>query len=91
MKKSLTAAALALVLCSSCLGPDRLYNSIKNWNAGLSERDWLNEVVFLGLVIIPVYPLALFGDIVILNPLEYWTGKPMLNDTGAFPGFTRKD
>ena len=92
MKKTAIAAALVLALtCSSCLGPDNLYNSVKNWNAGLSKQDWVNEVVFIGLYFIPVYPLALFGDVVIFNTIDYWTGKPTLNTPGAFPGFSRKD
>ena len=49
MKKALVSLALVLGLtCPSCLGPDHLYNSIKNWNAELSEQDWVNELVFLG-------------------------------------------
>jgi len=92
MKKTAIAAALVLALtCSSCLGPDSLYNSVKNWNAGLSKQDWVNEVVFIGLYFIPVYPIALFGDIVIFNTIDYWTGKPTLNAPGPFPGFSRKD
>jgi hypothetical protein len=92
MKKLL----LPLVLCiglasSSCLGPDHLYNSIKNWNAGLSDKDWVNEIVFLGLTIIPVYPIALLGDVVIFNTVGYWSGDGLVKDPGPFPGFTRKD
>ena len=40
-----------------CLGPDHLYGGLKNWNAELSEEDWVNEVLFLGLCIVPVYPM----------------------------------
>ena len=92
MKKSLVAAALALSLTApSCLGPDNLYHSVKNWNVGLSSQDWVNEVVFLGMLIIPVYPIALLGDVLILNPIGYWTSKDTINDPGPFPGFKRND
>jgi len=92
MKKSIVALALlASLTCTSCLGPDRAYNSIKNWNADVTDHDWANELIFLGLNIIPVYPIALFGDIVIFNTLGYWTGNYVFDDPGAFPGFTRKD
>jgi hypothetical protein len=92
MKKKLIPLVLTVGLaCSSCLGPDNLYRSIRNWNAGLSEQDWVNELVFIGLVIIPVYPLALAGDVLICNTVTYWTGDPLVKDPGEFPGFTRKD
>lgn len=91
MKKSLAAAVLVLGLCStSCLGPDNLYHSVKNWNAGLSDQDWVNEVVFVGLVLIPVYQIALLGDVVIFNTVGYWGDSYPIKDPGAFPGFTRK-
>lgn len=92
MKKRLIALALALGLASSsCLGPDNAYNSLKNWNAELSDQDWLNEIVFLGLYIIPVYPIVHFVDIVVLNTIGYWTGDNPVKDPGAFPGFSAKD
>jgi hypothetical protein len=90
MKKTILAAALALSISStSCLGPDNLYNNVKNWNAEVTDQDWLNEAIFLGLNIIPVYGIALFVDIVVLNTINYWTGNNPVNDPGPFPGFTR--
>jgi hypothetical protein len=87
IKSALLAATLALVLgSSSCLGPDHAYGQIKNWNAGLSDQKWLNEVVFLGLWIIPVYELTLLGDVLIFNTVGYWGENP-IKDPGPFPGF----
>jgi hypothetical protein len=92
MKKAFLASVLALSLVgSSCLGPDHLYGSLKNWNAGLTEMDWLDEIIFLGLWIIPVYPIALLGDVVIFNTWGYWTGENPISDPGAFEGFSSKD
>lgn len=92
MKKSLLAAALTIGLgSSSCLGPDNLYHSVKNWNAEVSEQDWLNEVVYLGFMIIPVYPICLMGDVLVFNTIDYWTGKDTIADPGEFPGFSSKD
>jgi hypothetical protein len=91
MKKALLSSALALGLCSGCLGPDNLYNSIKNWNADLSDQDWVNEAVWLGLNIVPVYPISLIGDHLIFNTITYWTGNDTIKDPGEFPGFTSKD
>ena len=91
MKKALLSLVLAVGLASSsCLGPDPMYNGIKNWNADLTEKDWLNEIVFLGLTIIPVYPIALLGDVLVVNTIGYWSGN-YLFEPGEFPGFSRKE
>ena len=88
MKKTFLAALLALgITGSSCLGPDNLYNSVKNWNAELSDVDAVNEIVFIGLYILPVYPFALLGDILILNTIDYWVEGDVIKDPGPFPGF----
>ncbi|MFN0241810.1 MAG: DUF3332 family protein [Planctomycetota bacterium] len=90
MKKLLLAAVLVLgVSTPSCLGPDNAFHSVKNWNAELSEQDWVNEVVFLGLTIIPVYGLAHLVDVVVLNTIGYWSGDYPVKDPGPFPGFTK--
>jgi hypothetical protein len=85
MKKTLLGLTLALsVMATSCLGPNRLYNSINNWNAEATEQDWLNEVIYLGLNIIPVYGIALFVDVIAINTIGYWGNNPV-DDPGAFP------
>jgi len=93
MKKLFLAAMLALgVSTSGCLGPNNAYNSILNWNAEATDHDWVNEGIFLGLVIIPVYGIALLGDYLIFNTIDYWSGSNPIDDPGAFPGdsFTAK-
>lgn len=92
MKKAFLALALTVGLTtSSCLGPNNLYRSIQNWNAELSDMDWLNEIVFLGLNIIPVYGIALWVDYLIFNTINYWGGENVIDEPGAFPGFTSGD
>ncbi len=92
VKNALVGGILALSLgMPSCLGPDNAYHSVKNWNAGVSDQDWVNEGVFLVLTIIPVYGVCLFGDVLIFNTIDYWTGDNVIKDPGAFPGFTSKD
>jgi uncharacterized protein DUF3332 len=91
LQKKLVAALLLLGLTSSsCLGPDNLYNGIKSWNANLSEKDWVNEGVFIGLMIIPVYPIAMLCDVVVFNTVEYWSGDNLVNPPEPFPGFKRE-
>ena len=92
LTKTLLSAILALSLGSaSCLGPDNAYRSVKNWNAELATQDWINEVVYVGMHIIPVYPILLLGDIVIFNTIGYWSGENPINDPGEFAGFSKDD
>lgn len=68
--------ALLLLTCAtpSCVGPFRLTSNLNEWNRELDDR-WAQEVVFLGLVIIPVYPLSILLDALLFNSLEFWTGS----------------
>jgi hypothetical protein len=78
IKKSLAAGALTLgLLAPSCLGPNNAVNSLSNWNAEVTDMDWLNEVIFLGMTIIPVYGLAWVGDVLIFNTMNYWGENPI--------------
>jgi hypothetical protein len=76
MKKSLIAASLALGLFgASCLGPNKAFNSVHDWNMKVSENRWVNEAVFVGMVIIPVYQVCLLADYVVINSIEWWSGE----------------
>ncbi|MDB2575691.1 MAG: DUF3332 family protein [Planctomycetota bacterium] len=89
MKKIIAAAALTLG-ATGCLGPNNAANSLLNWNAEVSDHDAVNEAVFIGMNIIPVYPIAYMVDVVVLNTIEYWSGGNPVDAPGPFPGFSRK-
>ena len=94
LKHAFVATLLAISLGlggTSCLGPDHTYGQVKQWNAKLTKEDWLNEVVFLALHVIPVYPVALAADVLIFNTIQYWSGNNPINDPGPFTGFSSKD
>ena len=80
MKKLTRAASAAIALSisltsTSCIGPNNAFNGVLGWNSKLSESKYVNELAFLGLNIIPVYGLCLFGDFLIFNSVEFWTGS----------------
>ena len=85
MKKTILASAFALTLLgTSCLGPNNAQNKVNNWNAEVTEHNWLNEILF----IIPlgfVQQLAWLGDVIIFNTIEYWGGENPVSDPGDFP------
>ena len=84
MKKTFKLTALLLaatIMFSSCIGSFRLTNKIKDWNSNVSNK-WVNEVIFLAFHIVPVYEIAMFVDAIVLNSIEFWTGKKVLANKG---------
>lgn len=77
MKRNLIiASALSLsLLSSSCLGSFNAFNNLKDWNDQVTNNDFVNNAIFWGLNIIPVYGLFLLGDTIIFNVIEFWTGS----------------
>ncbi len=84
MKKYFKFSALLLsaaIVLSSCIGSFKLTNNIKDWNETVSTK-WVNEVVFLALHVVPVYPIAMMVDGVVLNSMEFWTGENLVIEKG---------
>ena len=78
-KKSLISLVLCLALClTACYGPFRLTKKLHQWNGEIGNK-WVNEAIFLALVIIPVYEISVLADGIIFNSIEFWTGKPALS------------
>ncbi|MBP2830735.1 DUF3332 domain-containing protein [Aquimarina sp. U1-2] len=76
MKKLTICLALsASVLFTSCLGSFSAFNGLKDWNNDLSDSKFVNNLVFWGLNIIPVYGLFMIGDVIIFNVIEFWSGS----------------
>ena len=86
MKKNTMALTLALAVgltsFQGCIGNFVVTKKILNWNQRLSSK-WVNELVFLLMVIIPVYGVAILIDGIVLNSIEFWTGSnPMAMKAG---------
>ena len=84
MKKSVLAVVLAVsLMSSSCLGSFAAFNNLKDWNMQVSDSKFVNNLVFWGLNIIPVYGLFFIGDTLIFNVIEFWSGSnPIAMDDG---------
>lgn len=74
MRKMTTAVLAAAMLQTGCFGSFELIKGLYGFNSDVSSNKFVREVVFLGLVILPVYELAFLGDALIFNTLEFWTG-----------------
>ncbi|UZO81606.1 DUF3332 domain-containing protein [Aquimarina sp. ERC-38] len=76
MKKATICVMLsASVLFTSCLGSFSAFNGLKDWNQEITDNKFINNLVFWALNIVPVYGLFFFGDVVIFNLMEFWTGS----------------
>lgn len=82
MTSKLSAMLLcAAILFSSCIGSFQLTGKVKNWNDNLGNK-WVNELVFVACCIVPVYEITLLVDAVVLNSIEFWSGKQALAEAG---------
>lgn len=65
----------ASITMTSCLGSFNAWTGLRDWNDGLTNSKFLDNLVFWGLNIIPVYGIFALGDLIIFNPIEFWTGS----------------
>lgn len=79
MKKFVISLLISVFLISGCTGTFQATRSVYKFHRS-QENKWLDEAVFLGVSIIPVYGLATLGDAVIFNSVEFWTKKNPLLD-----------
>lgn len=78
MKKVILSAVIGAMMLTGCTGPFELTKAVHKWQTGFEDK-WMDEVAFLGCIILPVYGLASLGDAIILNSVEFWTGEnPMM-------------
>lgn len=79
MKKSKMTLLATLLLCgtvtfSSCIGSFQLTKNLLSWNRTIGSK-FVNELVFLGFCIVPVYEVAALADMLVINSIEFWSGS----------------
>lgn len=79
MKRKYTTVAIALLLCgsmlgTSCIGSFKLSNKLLSWNKQVGNK-FVNELVFVAFWILPVYEVSGLADLLVLNSIEFWSGK----------------
>lgn len=73
------ASLLLGVSLVGCMGNDGLTRKALKWNLTVAEGRWTREFLFVGMFVIPVYPLCKIVDLFILNSIEFWSGKNPIN------------
>jgi hypothetical protein len=67
---------------TSCIGSFGLTNKLFDWNNTIGSK-FVNALIFFLFVIIPVYGITLAIDAIVLNTIEFWSGKsPVAMDPG---------
>lgn len=83
-RKMKTAAAIVLAtsLLAGCMGKFALTGKIYAWNKKAAGDRWVNEMIFVAFLIIPVYNLALLADGIVFNSIQWWTGQNPVAQAG---------
>ena len=77
------AVVFSATTMTSCYGKFMLTKKIYTWNGTVSSNKFVNNLVFWGLIILPVYGIGTLVDGVILNVIEFWSGSnPMAMKEG---------
>lgn len=84
------ALALALSITQAgCFGSFNLTRTVWKFNKSVSGDKFIQELVFILMIIVPVYEIATLGDAIVVNSIEFWTGSnPVRADAGE-PGEER--
>ena len=87
-----TLVVLSLVTAGSgCFGPFNLTKNVYNWNSGIKgsgevNDKWMKEIVFFGMIIIPVYMFSALLDAFIFNAIQFWSGSNPVKVTQGSDG-----
>jgi hypothetical protein len=73
----LVLAAALSTTAAGCYGSYSAFHAVHGWNGHASGSKVVNSLIHFGFYVIPVYPLCLFGDLIIFNNVEFITGKPV--------------
>jgi hypothetical protein len=88
MKSKTTSFSLIIIaiaisfLFTACMGNFALTNGLYNWNQKATGDKYLNNVIFW-ILSWNIYGVTLFIDAVVLNTIQFWTGK---NPMAMAPG-----
>lgn len=82
MKKAFVALMAVVILCAGCTGSFMLTKTVHGFHRSMDNK-WVDEVLFLGCCWLPIYGLALVGDAIILNSVEFWTGDNPMESADA--------
>ena len=75
--------ASSALMASGCFGSFGATVALYDWNKDVSDNKWLRWLVFLVLIIVPVYELFALADVLVLNTIEFFSGKNPISGSHA--------
>jgi hypothetical protein len=80
IRRSESSVALVLIVAmvlvlAGCYGDFKLTKTVYRFNGDVSDSKLVQTIVFWFFLIIPVYDLAMLGDAIVLNLIEFWSGE----------------
>ncbi|WP_223642662.1 DUF3332 domain-containing protein [Corallococcus sp. EGB] len=76
-------AGVLMMHATGCFGSFKLTQKIWQFNKGVSGNKFVQWLVFLVFVIIPVYEIGALVDSLVVNSIEFWSGS---NPVGSVEG-----
>jgi hypothetical protein len=66
--------------------------NVYNWNSGIKgsgevNDKWMKEIVFFGMIVIPVYMFSALLDAFVFNAIQFWSGSNPVKLTKGPNGF----
>ena len=80
--KRFIAFALAIVVgfsSTSCFGTFQLTRNVYSWHDSVTDNKFVKSLLYWGMTIIPVYPVVIGVDGILLNLIEFWGGSNPLS------------
>lgn len=84
MKKLVATLVLVTFVLTGCFGSFNLTRKVYQFNKSQGDK-WVQEIVFIVLVAVPVYGLSTLADAIVFNSVEFWTGKNPVAANGVKP------
>jgi len=90
IRKAVAIAVMVsfMSVTSACFGPFNLTRNVYHFNSGIKgsgevNEKWMKEILFFGMIVIPVYMFAALLDAFIFNSIQFWTGDNPVKATDA--------
>lgn len=68
-------AGVLMMHATGCFGSFKLTQKIWQFNKGISGNKFVQWLVFLVFVVVPVYEIGALVDALVVNSIEFWTGS----------------
>jgi hypothetical protein len=76
---------------AACLGNNGLTSKVREFNLEVVENRWAREGVFVGMHALWIYRVTAALDLLVLNPVEFWSGSNPINGKSALAALPRAE